>query len=127
MKNGTFTINGKAFPDTPPLDVKEGDLVKVKLVNKSPEDIHPMHLHGHFFQVLSKNGKPVSGSPLIKDTLNILPGEEYVVAFKADNPGHWMFHCHDLGHASKGMVTEVKYDGFKPDFTVDPTVNNKPE
>jgi len=127
MKNGTFTINGKAFPDTSPLDVKEGDLVKVKLVNKSPEDIHPMHLHGHFFQVLSKNGKPVSGSPLIKDTLNILPGEEYVVAFKADNPGHWMFHCHDLGHASKGMVTEVKYDGFKPDFTVDPTVNNKPE
>ncbi|WP_126426969.1 multicopper oxidase family protein [Brevibacillus marinus] len=127
QKNGTFTINGKTFPDTPPLDVTEGDLVKVTLVNHSPQDIHPMHLHGHFFQVLSKNGKPVSGSPLVKDTLNILPGEEYVVAFKADNPGHWMFHCHDLGHAAKGMVSEVKYDGYKPDFTLDPTVNNKPE
>ncbi len=129
MKNGatTFTINGKTFPDTPPLNVKEGDLVKVKLVNNSPEDIHPMHLHGHFFQILSKNGKPISGSPLMKDTLNILPGEEYVVAFKADNPGDWMFHCHDLGHASQGMVSEVKYAGFKPDFTVDPTANNKPE
>ncbi|WP_412679673.1 multicopper oxidase family protein [Brevibacillus choshinensis] len=129
MINGdmSFTINGKTFPDIPPLNVKEGDLVKVKLVNNSPEDIHPMHLHGHFFQVLSKDGKPVSGSPLVKDTLNILPGEEYVVAFKADNPGNWMFHCHDLGHASKGMMTEVKYEGFKPGFTIDPSVNNMPE
>lgn len=123
----TFTINGKTYPDTPPLDVKEGDLVKVKMVNRSPEDIHPMHLHGHFFQVLSMDGQPISGSPLVKDTLNILPGEEYVVAFKADNPGNWMFHCHDLGHAAKGMMSEVKYDGFKPDFTIDPTVNNMPE
>ncbi|MFP3381667.1 multicopper oxidase domain-containing protein, partial [Bacillus sp. SIMBA_069] len=78
----------------PPLQVKKGDLVKVKLVNKSPKDLHPMHLHGHFFQVLSKNGQPVSGSPLVKDTLNLLPGEEFVVAFIADNPGEWMFHCH---------------------------------
>ncbi|TPG75993.1 multicopper oxidase family protein [Brevibacillus laterosporus] len=129
MSNGemAFTINGKTFPNTPPLNVKKGDLVKVKLVNKSREDLHPMHLHGHFFQVLSKNGKSVSGSPLVKDTLNLLPGEEYVVAFKADNPGNWMFHCHDLGHASQGMVSEVKYEGFKPNFTVDPTVNNMPE
>lgn len=122
-----FTINGKTYPNTDPLNVKKGDKVKVKLVNKSPEDLHPMHLHGHFFQVLSKNGQPVTGSPLVKDTLNILPGEEYVVAFEADNPGDWMFHCHDLGHAAEGMVTEVKYEGFKPDFIVDPTANNKPE
>lgn len=129
MSNGemAFTINGKTYPNTPPLNVKKGDLVKVKLVNKSPKDLHPMHLHGHFFQVLSKNGKPVSGSPLVKDTLNLLPGEEYVVAFKADNPGNWMFHCHDLGHAAQGMMSEVKYAGFKPDFTIDPTVNNMPE
>lgn len=122
-----FTINGKTFPDVPPLNVKKGNLVKVTMVNKSPEDIHPMHLHGHFFQVLSKNGQPVSGSPLVKDTLNILPGEAYVVAFEADNPGDWMFHCHDLGHAAQGMVSEVKYEGFKPDFVVDPTVGNMPE
>ncbi|WP_399539081.1 multicopper oxidase family protein, partial [uncultured Paenibacillus sp.] len=103
-----FTINGKTFPDTEPINVKTGDLVKVKLVNKSPEDIHPMHLHGMFFQVLSKNGVPVSGSPLVKDTLNVLPGEEYEIAFLADNPGNWLFHCHDLGHAAAGMVTQVK-------------------
>ena len=45
-----------------------------------------MHLHGHFFQVLSKDGKPIEGSPIVKDTLNLKPGEEYEVAFVADNP-----------------------------------------
>lgn len=122
-----FTINGQTFPNVPPLDVKKGDRVKVTIVNNSPEDVHPMHLHGHFFQVLSKNGQSVSGSPLVKDTLNVLPGESYVVAFAADNPGEWMFHCHDLGHAAKGMVSEVKYAGFQRDFVVDPTVGNMPE
>lgn len=122
-----FTINGQTFPNVPPLDVKKGDRVKVTIVNNSPEDVHPMHLHGHFFQVLSKNGQPVSGSPLVKDTLNVLPGESYVVAFAADNPGEWMFHCHDLGHAAKGMVSEVKYAGFQRDFVVDPAVGNMPE
>ncbi|MGF9798345.1 multicopper oxidase family protein [Brevibacillus agri] len=122
-----FTINGQTFPNVPPLDVKKGDRVKVTIVNNSPEDVHPMHLHGHFFQVLSKNGQPVSGSPLVKDTLNVLPGESYVVAFAADNPGEWMFHCHDLGHAAKGMVSEVKYTGFQRDFVVDPAVGNMPE
>lgn len=123
----SYTINGKAFPETDPIMVKEGDLVKVKLVNNSPEDIHPMHLHGHFFQVLSKNGQPISGSPLIKDTINVLPGEEYEIAFQADNEGNWMFHCHDLGHASEGMVTQVNYEGFKPDFTIDASAGNQPE
>ncbi|RDE23463.1 multicopper oxidase family protein [Parageobacillus thermoglucosidasius] len=123
-----YTINGKTYPETAPVHVKKGDLVKVKLVNDSPADLHPMHLHGHFFQVLSKNGKPMTGSPLIKDTLNLKPGEEYVVAFKADNPGNWMFHCHDLHHASAGMVTEVKYKDYKPDYTPNPNdTTNHPE
>lgn len=122
-----FTINDKTYPDNENIEVKEGELVKVKLVNNSKEDDHPMHLHGHFFQVLSKNGKPVEGSPLMKDTINLKPGEEYVVAFKADNPGNWMFHCHDLHHASAGMVTQVNYEGFKPSFTPDPEANNQPE
>ncbi|MED0685334.1 multicopper oxidase family protein [Anoxybacillus ayderensis] len=128
-KNGmVFTINGKTYPNTAPINVKKGDIVKVKLVNSSPMDVHPMHLHGHFFQVLSKNGKPVTGSPLIKDSLNINPGEEYVVAFQADNPGNWMFHCHDLHHASAGMVTELKYKDYKSSYTPDPNdITNKGE
>ncbi|CAK8583420.1 MULTISPECIES: multicopper oxidase family protein [Priestia] len=122
-----YTINNRTYPNTEPLNVKEGDLVKVTLKNTSKSADHPMHLHGHFFQVLSKNGKTIEGSPLMKDTLNVKPGEEYVVAFKADNPGNWMFHCHDLHHASAGMVTEVKYKNFKPSFTPAPNANNKPE
>jgi len=126
--DNVFTINGKTFPNIDGLSVKEGDLVKVKLVNHSPEGVdHPMHLHGHFFQVLSKNGKPLEGSPIIKDTINVKPGEEYVVAFKADNSGNWLFHCHDLHHATAGMVDIVKYNGFKSNYTPDPNANNKPE
>lgn len=129
MKNGemVYTINGKTFPETEPINVKKGETVKVRLVNNSKTDDHPMHLHGHFFQVLSKNGKPLEGSPIIKDTLNLKPGEEYVVAFEADNEGNWMFHCHDLHHASAGMVTELKYTDYKTNFVADPNAGNKPE
>lgn len=129
MKDGAmvYTINGKTFPNTDMLSVKKGGTVKVRLKNKSADVDHPMHLHGHFFQVLSKNGTPLKGSPVIKDTLNIKPGEEYVVAFVADNPGDWMFHCHELHHASAGMVTELLYSDFKSDFVADPNAGNKPE
>ncbi|MCU4993993.1 multicopper oxidase family protein [Bacillus cereus] len=122
-----YTINGKVFPDIDPIQVKKGDLVKVKLVNPSKMDDHPMHLHGHFFQVLSKDGKPIEGSPIVKDTLNLKPGEEYEVAFVADNPGEWMFHCHDLHHASAGMVTEVNYTDYKSDYIPNQNIPNKPE
>ncbi len=109
--NAVFTINGKAYADVPPLHVKKGDKVLVTMNNVGSSD-HPMHLHGHFFQILSKAGKPLTGAPLMKDTLNVKPGETYVVAFAADNPGDWMFHCHDLHHAAAGMVSEVKYGGI---------------
>lgn len=129
MKDGkmAYTINNKTFPDTDALTVKKGDTVKVRLVNNSKTDDHPMHLHGHFFQILSKNGVPFKGSAIIKDTLNVKPGEEYEVAFEANNPGDWMFHCHDLHHASAGMVTELKYTDYKSDFVADPNAGNKPE
>ena len=52
--------------------------------------------------VLSRNGQPATGSPWWTDTLNVDPGDEYVVAFRADNPGIWMDHCHNLGHAAPG-------------------------
>ncbi|WP_286141595.1 multicopper oxidase family protein [Bacillus sp. AFS001701] len=122
-----YTINGKTFPNIEPLNVKKGDLIKVTLKNTSMMDDHPMHLHGHFFKVLSKNGKAYSGAPIIKDTLNLKPGEEYVVAFKANNPGNWMFHCHDLHHAAAGMVSEVKYTDFKSIYTPNPDAGNMPE
>ncbi|RYL87523.1 multicopper oxidase family protein [Sporolactobacillus sp. THM19-2] len=104
-----YTINGKTFPNFDPIKVKKGDRVKVKLVNHDHMNNHPMHLHGHSFQILSKNGKPITGSPVYKDTLNMKPGETDEVAFLANNPGNWLFHCHDLHHAAAGMITEVNY------------------
>lgn len=129
MQDGemVYTINGKVFPDTDSIKVDKGEKVKVTFVNQSKTEDHPMHLHGHFFQVLSKDGQPLDGAPVIKDTLNVKPGEEYVVAFEADNPGDWMFHCHDLHHASAGMVTDVKYNGYQSSYIPDPSVGNKPE
>ncbi|MBL0385570.1 multicopper oxidase family protein [Tumebacillus sp. ITR2] len=120
-----YTINGQVFPDIPPLTVKKDDWVKVTFKNVGTSD-HPMHLHGHFFQVLTKNGQPLQ-SDIMKDTLNVRPGEEYVIAFQANNDGDWMFHCHDLHHAAAGMMTELKYEGYKPSFTPDASANNMPE
>jgi FtsP/CotA-like multicopper oxidase with cupredoxin domain len=120
-----YTINGKTFPNFDPIKVRRGDRVKVKLVNRDPMNNHPMHLHGHFFQILSKNGKPVTGSPIYKDTLNVKPGETDEVAFLADNPGNWLFHCHDLHHASAGMVTEVNYTDDHSNDVTDPSNDNK--
>ncbi|WP_396387515.1 multicopper oxidase domain-containing protein [Cytobacillus firmus] len=79
-----------------------------------------MHLHGHFFKVLSKNGKPAEESPIMKVTIHLEPGDGYFVAFKADNTDNWLFRCHDLHYASAGMVSMGEYHGFKPSFTPDP-------
>lgn len=117
MGEETYTINDALYPNIPPLTAQKGDWIKVTMKNVGTAD-HPMHLHGHTFQVLSKNGQPVQ-SMLLKDTLNVRPGEEYVISFQADNPGIWMFHCHDLHHAAAGMMTELKYDGYKTAITPD--------
>ncbi|WP_206885027.1 multicopper oxidase family protein [Alicyclobacillus mali (ex Roth et al. 2021)] len=110
MNGMVYAINGRVFPNIPPIIVHTGDAVLVHIVNDSPY-IHPMHLHGHDFQVLTRDGRPVQGSPIFLDTLNVFPGESYDIAFRADNPGLWMFHCHDLEHAASGMDVMVQYAG----------------
>ncbi|WCK53182.1 multicopper oxidase family protein [Aneurinibacillus sp. Ricciae_BoGa-3] len=121
-----MTINGKLAPNIPPIEVKQGDSVKITLENNSSL-IHPMHLHGHTFQVLSKNGKPLSGSPIYLDTLNMMPKDSYVIAFQANNPGIWMFHCHDLSHAAVGMDVMVYYQGISTPYKVGNNSGNNPE
>jgi FtsP/CotA-like multicopper oxidase with cupredoxin domain len=123
---GLHSINGEVFPDTPMFMVKEGDLVKTTFVNRSFVP-HPMHLHGHKMLVLSRNGKPDTGSPWWTDTLNVNPGEIYEVAFRADNPGIWMDHCHNLQHAAEGMVLHLAYEGVTSPFDVGHATQNEPE
>jgi FtsP/CotA-like multicopper oxidase with cupredoxin domain len=121
-----WAINGGIFPDVPVFHVDEGDLVEVTIENDSDTD-HPMHLHGHHVLVLSRDGEPASGSPWWPDTLNVEPGESYRVAFRADNPGIWMDHCHNLGHAAAGLTMHVAYAGVTTPFEVGGEHGNAPE
>ncbi|MDF2835764.1 MAG: multicopper oxidase [Paenibacillus sp.] len=120
------TINGNVFPYTPMFVVKEGELVKTTIINRSAVD-HPMHLHGHHMLVLSRNGKEIGGSPWWSDTLDVLPGEVYEVAFLANNPGLWMDHCHNLVHAAAGMTMHLMYDGVTSPFEIGADADNHPE
>lgn len=127
--NGTFhflwTINGEVYPRIPTLVVKEGDKVKTTFVNKSLGE-HPMHLHGHHMTVLKKNGEKVK-TPWLTDTLNVMPGESYEVAFVADNPGMWMDHCHNLDHAATGMILHLMYDNVRSSYEVGTRPGNLPD
>ena len=68
---------------------------------------HPMHLHCHHFQVVELNGKRLSGA--LRDTVLVPPMATVTVAFDADNPGRWLYHCHNLYHMMSGMMSEVVY------------------
>ncbi len=106
MGSDEWTINGKSYPNTDPIEVRPGERVRLKLFNMSMED-HPMHLHGHTFQVVAINGQPVDGP--LKDTLTLHHMDEYDIEFVANNPGTWLFHCHNLVHMGGGLMTEVRY------------------
>ncbi len=86
-----------------------------------------MHLHGHHLLVLSRNGEVVSGSSWWSDTLNVGPGAWYEVALRADNPGVWMDHCHNLDHAAVGMILHLVYTEVTTPYEVGPATPNQPE
>lgn len=68
---------------------------------------HPIHLHGHSFRVLRRNGLPTALHEW-QDTVLMVPREKVEVAFVADNPGDWMFHCHILEHQAAGMMAVIR-------------------
>jgi FtsP/CotA-like multicopper oxidase with cupredoxin domain len=121
-----WSVNGHLFPDMPMFVVSKGDVVVVHIENHSG-DVHPMHLHGHHAVVLSRDGHPATGSPWWFDSLNVLDGESYDVAFLADNPGVWMDHCHNLQHATQGLVTHLMYTGVTDPYRVGGATSNQPE
>ncbi len=111
MAYNLFTINGRAFPDTEPLTVKKGERVRIRMINGGTSTIHPMHLHGHQFKVVAVDGNPVpKAAQLTRNTQPIHPGETYDIEFIANNPGTWLFHCHELHHADSGMIVAVVYE-----------------
>jgi FtsP/CotA-like multicopper oxidase with cupredoxin domain len=91
------------------LVVKRGQRIEVAISNMSMM-AHPIHLHGHHFQVIGVNGTPVVGA--VRDTVLLPPMARVVLAFNADNPGRWPLHCHHLYHMATGMMAYVTYDGI---------------
>ncbi len=72
---------------------------------------HPMHLHGHVFQVTEIGGVRLRGAK--RDTVMVIPQQTVKVEFDALYPGYWMIHCHLLYHQAAGMMTVVHYQGFE--------------
>ena len=104
----------------------EGEVLRLHIVNDTAE-YHPMHLHGHTMSVLSRNGQPVTGSPVRVDTVLVGPHETWDVVFLADNPGLWMFHCHVLLHAAFGLTMSIDYAGITTPYEMGTRSGNLPE
>lgn len=107
-----LVLNGKGFPATDPIDVREGERVRLRFIATGVM-AHPMHLHGHSMKVIARDGYPLS-HPYEVDTFNIAPGETWDVELIADNPGTWLLHCHILPHAESkdgmiGMTMLLRY------------------
>jgi FtsP/CotA-like multicopper oxidase with cupredoxin domain len=106
-----WTINSQSWPGRdhsrlpPPVAILErGRSYVFRLVNVT-KLIHPIHIHGHSFKVLRSDQRALV--PHIADTVLLLPEETVDVAFVADNPGKWMFHCHVIEHQEAGMMSYV--------------------
>jgi multicopper oxidase len=103
-----WTIDGKTWPHTPKVRVRRGDHVLIRFHNRSDMD-HPMHLHGHVFELVEQSGKRLR-YPIRKDTSLVPANGTATWQFIADAPpGRWMLHCHDQVHMMDGMMTEVDY------------------
>ncbi len=100
-----FSINDEIWPFNQALMVKQGDL-EIWEIESPPEMDHPFHLHGMFFQVLGDDGKPDLTRGW-KDTVNVKRGTRLRLAVRYEPLGMWMFHCHILEHAERGMMGEL--------------------
>jgi FtsP/CotA-like multicopper oxidase with cupredoxin domain len=107
MAGYRWSLNNVAWnKDVPPLALARGERVELVFSNQTRMP-HPMHLHGHEFQVVEIDGKRFAGA--VRDTVLVPPGRRVVVAFDANNPGLWALHCHLLYHLEAGMFTTLRY------------------
>ena len=107
MSKYIWSINGVVWnPQVPPLPIAKGERVALVMTN-STGMAHPMHLHGHRFQVVEIGGVRFPGA--VRDTVRVPPAQRVVVEFDANNPGWWAFHCHMLYHMAAGMFTTLRY------------------
>jgi FtsP/CotA-like multicopper oxidase with cupredoxin domain len=107
MASYSWTIDNRTWDDHVPLVARAGERVEWEIVNSTMMS-HPIHLHGHHFQVIAIEGQPLRGA--LRDTIHVPPRASVRVAFDADNPGRWLIHCHNALHMVTGMMTELRYD-----------------
>ena len=103
MQPYVWTINGQTWGNHVPVTAISGQRVEVTFQNTSMMG-HPMHLHGHVFQVVAINGKRFAGA--MRDTVQVAPMATITVALDAGEAARWMLHCHHMPHLASGMMTE---------------------
>jgi FtsP/CotA-like multicopper oxidase with cupredoxin domain len=106
-----WTINGATYPmmqgiAPPTFHLREGKRYQIRMRNAS-DDIHPVHLHRHSFELTHIAGKPTAG--VVKDVVMLGGYQEAKIAFTADNPGLTLFHCHQQLHMDFGFMTLFDY------------------
>ena len=98
-----WTINGQTWGKHSPVSAKTGERVEIMFHNMSMM-AHPMHLHGHAFQVVGVGQDRIAGA--VRDTVHVPPMGMVTVAVDAGEVARWMLHCHHMPHLSTGMMTE---------------------
>jgi FtsP/CotA-like multicopper oxidase with cupredoxin domain len=101
-----LTGDMRTYDNRQPLEVAVGERVEITMHNMTMMS-HPMHLHGHHFQVVGLEGQKIFGA--MRDTVLVPSMGMVTIQFDADNPGEWPLHCHNLYHMAAGMMTTVKY------------------
>jgi FtsP/CotA-like multicopper oxidase with cupredoxin domain len=101
-----WTINGKSFPKTDPIQVRAHTRYRLRFDNQSDE-AHPVHLHRHTFELTRMAGRPTAG--VMKDVVVVPAMQQVEVDFTADNPGPTLFHCHQQLHMDYGFMTMMQY------------------
>lgn len=107
--DGVWFINGQAASGhilEPLLTLNLGQTYLIEMTNATAWH-HPIHLHGHSFRVVSRNGQTTQYLEW-QDTVLMAPREKVEIAFVADNPGDWMFHCHIFEHQAAGMMGVIR-------------------
>jgi FtsP/CotA-like multicopper oxidase with cupredoxin domain len=103
-----FTINARVFPGTDALVTKLGQRVRIRVANLSPMDHHPIHLHGHQFEIVGTDGGEIPEAAQWPETTTLVPvGSVRDIEFIADNPGDWALHCHMTHHTMNQMGHEI--------------------
>jgi FtsP/CotA-like multicopper oxidase with cupredoxin domain len=103
-----WSLNDRRWPEDSIAMIKTGQRILIEMTNDTMMS-HPMHLHGHAFQVVAINHSAINGA--VRDTVLVPPMGQVMIAFDADNAGRWALHCHNMYHMAAGMMTEIQYAG----------------